>query len=126
MGRSLPLDPRGGSHPAARRPPGLPDERADLQLAVEELVANDPAKAALRRPLFGMYRTIWPDDTAVEFHLPHGEWIRLLRDSGFEIERLVEVQAPDDAVDSPRYSHVTAAWARQWPSEEAWVVRKGG
>jgi hypothetical protein len=97
-----------------------------MQLAVEERVADDPAKPALRRPLFGMYRTIWPDDTAVEFHLPHGEWIRLLRESGFEIERLVEIQAPADAVDSPRHPHVTVEWARQWPSEEAWVVRKRG
>lgn len=95
-----------------------------LQLVVEEYVANDPAKEILRRPLFGMHRTIWPDDTSVEFHLPHGEWIRLLRESGFEIERLVEIQAPSDAVDSPKYSYVTADWARTWPSEEVWVVRK--
>jgi SAM-dependent methyltransferase len=95
-----------------------------LQLCVEELVANDPAKAALRRPLFGLHRTVWPDDTSVEFHLPHGEWIRLLREHGFEIERLVEIQAPADAIDSAQYSHVTADWARQWPSEEAWIVRK--
>jgi SAM-dependent methyltransferase len=97
-----------------------------MQLAVEAYVKDDPAKEALQRPLFGMYQTIWPDDTSVEFHLPHGEWIRLLRDSGFEIERLVEIQAPPDAVDSARYSHVTAEWARKWPSEEAWVVRKRG
>lgn len=97
-----------------------------LQLAVEEYVVNDPAKEALRRPLFGTHRTVWPDDTAVEFHLPHGEWIRLLREHGFEIERLVEIQAPPDAVDSEKYSYVTADWARKWPSEEAWVARKCG
>ena len=97
-----------------------------MQLAVEEYVKDDPAKASLRRPLFDMYRTIWPDDTSVEFHLPHGAWIRLLRDSGFDIERLVEIQAPADAVDNASHSHVTAHWARQWPSEEVWVVRKRG
>jgi SAM-dependent methyltransferase len=97
-----------------------------LQLCVEEHEADDPAKAMLRRPMFGMHRTIWPDDTAVEFHLPHGEWIRLLREHGFEIERLVEIQAPADAVDSTQYTHVTADWARQWPSEEAWIARKAG
>jgi SAM-dependent methyltransferase len=97
-----------------------------MQLAVEELVANDPAKAVLQRPLFGMYKTIWPNDTSVEFHLPHGEWIRLFRENGFEILRLVEIQAPPDAVDSDSYSYVTADWARQWPSEEVWVVRKRG
>jgi SAM-dependent methyltransferase len=97
-----------------------------MQLAMEEYMKDDPAKATLRRPLFRMHRSVWPDDTAVEFHLPHGEWIRLLREHGFEIERLVEIQAPPDAVDSPKHSHVTADWARQWPSEEVWVVRKRG
>ncbi|MEO8470154.1 MAG: class I SAM-dependent methyltransferase [Chloroflexota bacterium] len=95
-----------------------------LNLAVEELVANDPAKDKLQRPMFGMHRTVWPDDTSVEFHLPHGEWIRLLREHGFEIERLVELQAPPDAVDSASYTYVTADWARKWPSEEVWVARK--
>lgn len=97
-----------------------------LQLAMEELEENDPAKENLRRPLFGMHRTVWPDDTSVEFHLPHGEWIRLLRENGFEIERLVEIQAPADAVDSTKYTHVSADWARKWPSEEAWIARKRG
>jgi len=95
-----------------------------LQLAVEERVADDPAKERLQRPLFGMHEVIWPDDTSVEFHLPHGEWIRLLRESGFEIERLVEIQAPPDAVDSAKFSYVTADWARKWPSEEVWIARK--
>jgi len=93
-------------------------------LCVEEDEANDPAKECLLRPLFGIHRTIWPTDTSVEFHLPHGEWIRLLRDSGFDVERLVEVRAPDSAIDGTKYTWVTADWARKWPSEEAWVARK--
>jgi SAM-dependent methyltransferase len=97
-----------------------------LQLAVEEHEADDPARNVLLRPLFGMHRTTWPDDTATEFHLPHGEWIRLLREHGFEIERLVEIQAPADAVDPTTYTYVTADWARRWPSEEVWVARKRG
>jgi hypothetical protein len=56
--------------------------------------------------------------------LPHGAWIDVLRDSGFEIERLVEIQAPADAKPSSKYTFVTPDWARQWPSEEAWVARK--
>lgn len=97
-----------------------------LQLCVEDYEANDPAKEALRRPLFGLHRTVWPDDTSVEFHLPHGQWIGLLRANGFEIMRLVEIQAPAGAVDSARFTYVTHDWACQWPSEEAWVVRKRG
>ena len=97
-----------------------------MQLCVEDRVANDPARNVLQRPLFGMHRTVWPDDTSVEFHLPHGEWIRLLRDHGFEIERLVEIQAPADAVNSTKHSYVTADWAGKWPSEEVWIARKRG
>jgi SAM-dependent methyltransferase len=83
-----------------------------------------PANETLQRPLFGMHRFEWPDDPGVEFHLPHGEWIELLRTNGFEIERLVEVQAPADAETHPYYAFVTADWARQWPAEEIWVARK--
>ena len=58
----------------------------------------------------------------VEFHLSHGDWLRLLRRSGFEIEDLIEVQAPDAG--TTRYPDVTPQWARQWPSEEIWKVRR--
>ena len=79
----------------------------------------------LQRPLFGLYRTTWPDGgESVEFHLPHGEWIRLLRANGFEIEALHELQAPEDAQDPVYYDYVTAAWGRKWPGEEIWVARK--
>ena len=60
----------------------------------------------------------------VEFHLAHGDWIRLLRVNGFEIENLIEVQAPSDAVTHEHYDYVTAEWARRWPAEEIWRVRK--
>ena len=60
----------------------------------------------------------------VEFHLGHGEWFDLLRDAGFDVERLVELYAPDDAETHPYYDAVTADWARKWPSEDLWVARK--
>jgi SAM-dependent methyltransferase len=130
-GAALWADPYAWIPEAARllRPGGqliLVTNGLIMQLAVKELIEDDPATAELQRPLFGMHKTIWPNDTAVEFHLPHGEWIALLRQNGFEVERLIELQAPDDAVDSVKYSHVTAGWARKWPSEEAWVARKRG
>jgi SAM-dependent methyltransferase len=80
-----------------------------------------PASEQLQRPLLGMYRFVW-EDGAVEFHLPHGELIRLLRDSGFEVEDLVEVEIAEDA--ATRYPFVSAEWARRWPAEEVWKVRK--
>ena len=73
------------------------------------------------RDQFGMHRFEWPDNT-VEFHLSHGEWIRLLRDNGLVVEDLVELRAPPDAATS--YSFVTADWARRWPAEEAWRARR--
>ncbi len=82
-----------------------------------------PAGTELVRDYFGMYRFEWPDDDSVEFHLPYGEWIRLLRSHGFEVEALVELQAPEGAAD-PRNLLVTAEWARRRPAEEIWKARK--
>jgi SAM-dependent methyltransferase len=79
----------------------------------------------LVRPQFGMYRFDWREDNGgIEFHLAHGDWIRLLRANGFEVLDLLELQAPPDAVTHDYYDYVTADWARQWPCEEIWVARK--
>jgi hypothetical protein len=82
-----------------------------------------PVGDRLVNPQFGMLRFEWPDG-GVEFHLPHGEWIDLLRANGFEIERLIELQAPADAETHHYYSYVTAEWAKKWPCEEIWAARK--
>jgi SAM-dependent methyltransferase len=84
------------------------------------------ARTELQRPQFGMYRFDWPDSDGggIEFHLAHGEWIELLRANGLDVERLLELQAPEDAEDPGYYSYVTAEWGRQWPCEEIWVARK--
>jgi len=76
----------------------------------------------LARPQFGMWRFEW--EGCVEFHLAHGDWIALLRSSGLDVERLVELQAPAEAADHPYYDFVGADWARRWPAEEIWVARK--
>ena len=62
----------------------------------------------------------WEDDGSVEFNLPHGERIRVLREAGFEVE---ELQAPEDAP-LPRFAWMTKEWARRWPCEEIWLARK--
>lgn len=77
----------------------------------------------LLRPYFGMHKTQWPDAPGeTEFHLPHGDWITLLRENGFVIERLVELASPADA--KTHYSWADAEWGSQWPTEETWVVSK--
>lgn len=92
-----------------------------LMMCMADL-ADEPAGTELRRDQFGMHRFDWEDDDSVEFHLPHGEMIRLLRECGFAIEGLNELQAPPDATST--YTFVTADWARRWPTEEVWMVRK--
>jgi SAM-dependent methyltransferase len=80
------------------------------------------ADATLIRSYFGMHRFEWPDNSSVEFHLEHGEWIRLLRANGFEVLELLELR-PDEG-STTRYPFVDLDWARKWPTEEVWKVRK--
>ena len=81
------------------------------------------------RPIFGAitmtYRYDWrAHNGGIEFHPPHGEWIRLLRANGFSILDLVELEPPADAVDHQYYQYVKLDWARRWPAEEIWVAEK--
>ncbi|MGZ4201803.1 MAG: SAM-dependent methyltransferase, partial [Thermoleophilaceae bacterium] len=85
-------------------------------------VGEDPAGTELIRPQFGLHRLHWPDDDSVNFYLPHGETIRLLRENGFEVEELIEVQPPENS--STRYTLATLEWARKWPTEDVWKARK--
>ena len=82
-----------------------------------------PAAERLLRPYFGMHRFEWPEiDDGVEFHLPHGELIALLRENGLQVEELTEVRPPADA--TSRYPFATLEWSRNWPCEEIWKARK--
>ena len=80
------------------------------------------ANAELRRSQFGMHRFEWPGDPGVEFHISHGDRIRLFRECGLEVEDLIEIQ-PDSELET-RYMFVDLEWSRKWPAEEAWIVRK--
>lgn len=96
----------------------LPDQSFDLAMSEQGAsIWCDPLSvdsggsetAAPRRqaptPYFGIHPFKWPDDDSVEFHLPHGEMIRLLRRSGFDVEELIESRPPDGS--TTRYSFVT-------------------
>jgi SAM-dependent methyltransferase len=76
----------------------------------------------LLRPQAGLHRMSWESDPGVEFHLGHGDWIRLLRRCGFDVEDMIEVYAPEHAQTGDDY--VTVEWARQWPVEEVWFARR--
>ncbi len=65
-----------------------------------------PAEPRLLRDYFGMHRFEWPNQKSVEFHLGYGDWIRLFRSNGFEVEDLVELRPPEGA--TTRYPFVTS------------------
>ena len=70
---------------------------------------------------FGMH--CLDDGEDVSFQLPYGEWIRLFRENGFVVEDLLEIQAPAGATSTYRDAE-QHAWARRWPAEEIWRVRR--
>jgi SAM-dependent methyltransferase len=70
---------------------------------------------------FGLHKI--DDGTTFSFQLPYGEWIRLFRANGFTVEDLVEPQPGPDATSS-YLSVASLAWARRWPGEAIWRVRK--
>lgn len=79
----------------------------------------------LQRPLRGMNRIEQPGESD-QFMLPHSELFRLLRRTGFDVEDLVELYAPDGAERHEYYSFTSPDWARKWPAEEMWEARKRG
>jgi SAM-dependent methyltransferase len=97
---------------------------AVLAILCSEL-ANVPTGETLVHPQRGLRRMEWPDPDGTDFHQPHGERIALLRDTGFELEALHELYAPDGDPDEVRY-FMKRGWAQRWPCEEVWVVRRTG
>lgn len=70
---------------------------------------------------FGMHRL--DDGETSTFQLPYGDWIRLFRANGLLVEELIEPRPADGATSSYRTDE-ELAWARRWPAEEIWRVRK--
>jgi SAM-dependent methyltransferase len=83
---------------------------------------DEPATRTLQRPYFGMHRFQWAGSDSVEFHIGHGDMIRLLRRCGFEICDLIEVQPLPGS--TTRHPVASLEWARKWPCEEVWKARK--
>ena len=79
----------------------------------------------LLRPQLSLNRMDWLDTGETEFQLGHGDLIRLLRNSGFELLDMVEIFASAHAVNHPFYGeYMSVDWAQKWPSEEMWRARK--
>jgi SAM-dependent methyltransferase len=86
---------------------------------------DDSVSQTLQRPQRGLYRMDWEDDGSTEFQMSHGDWVRMLRNNGFELIALAELYAPDDATAHEYYSW-DPEWAKKWPWEEIWKARKRG
>ncbi len=85
---------------------------------------DGPPDRELHRPYFGMGRTVWDEaDGTVEHQRTYGDWIRLFRSSGFVVEDLIELRPSPDA-DSTFEGYAALDWARDYPGEHIWKVRK--
>jgi SAM-dependent methyltransferase len=82
---------------------------------------GDVIDAQLKRDYFGIHRI--DEGESVDYQLPYGDWIRLFRANGFEIEDLVEPRPAADA-QSTYWEERERDWARRWPAESIWRVRK--
>jgi SAM-dependent methyltransferase len=124
-GASIWADPYAWIPEAARllRPGGRLVFLCNSTLSVLTMTLEHTTRE-LQRPQRGMHKIEWPDTHEVEFHMAHGAWIDLLRENNFELERLIELFAPEGAETHSYYKYVTAEWARQWAAEELWVARK--
>jgi SAM-dependent methyltransferase len=75
------------------------------------------------RAYFDLRRLDWTSTAGgIEFNLPISEWLRLFRDTGFEVLDYLELRAPDSASET-RFG-IPADWARRWPAEHAWKLRR--
>jgi ubiquinone/menaquinone biosynthesis C-methylase UbiE len=90
------------------------------------LDGSSPVVTKLVRPYFGLYRLDWSevavDPGGIEFIPTISEWFRLFREIGFEVLDYLELQAPPQAGGTPFV--VSAEWAKQWPSEHVWKLRR--
>jgi SAM-dependent methyltransferase len=126
-GASIWCDPELWIAEAARllRPHGELVFLRNSTLSVLCMGPTGKVQTSLQRPQRGLGRIEWKDDDpGVEFHPSAGDMLRLLRRNGFEVLDLVEVLAPAEAEDHPRYDYVPADWARSWPAEEIWRARR--
>jgi ubiquinone/menaquinone biosynthesis C-methylase UbiE len=66
---------------------------------------------------------VFEDADVMCYQLAHGAWIRLFRKNGLDVDDLVELQAPENAT-TTYADFVPLDWARRWPAENIWKLRK--
>lgn len=88
-------------------------------------ICFDPSQGGVTPQLTADYfgLSTFDDGQSIEYQLPYGAWIRLFRRHAFVVEDLVELQAPAHAT-TTFSDFVPAAWARRWPAEHIWKLKK--
>jgi ubiquinone/menaquinone biosynthesis C-methylase UbiE len=88
-------------------------------------MVDGPPGRELLRSYYDSTRMAWDpaEPEVVEFQPTYGEWIRLFRDSRLVVEDLIELRPEPDA-DSSFQEYATLEWARDFPAEHIWKVRK--
>lgn len=79
----------------------------------------------LHRSYFGINRQDWREveinPGGIEFNLTQSGWLKLFRDTGFEVIDYLELRAP--ATTKVQFS-IPGDWAHNWPSEQVWKLKK--
>lgn len=87
-----------------------------------------PIEERLIRPYFGLHRSDWTeavdDPGGIEFTLPLEAWFALFRRVGFVVEDVREPRPAHGGQEMVFFA--TADWARRWPSEIVFKLRKPG
>lgn len=83
--------------------------------------ATNAVETCLQQEYFHLHSI--EDKDSVNFQLPYGAWIRLFRQSALIIEDLIELQPAAEA-ETTYSDFVSKAWARRWPAEHIWKVRR--
>lgn len=85
-----------------------------------------PATERMARSYFEMHRIDWTeveiDPGGIEFNLAISEWFALFQRLGLEVEGFLEPRPKHGGSEVQFFA--SADWARNWPSELVWKVRK--
>jgi SAM-dependent methyltransferase len=88
--------------------------------------SGEASEPVLHRNYFELHvqdwRNVEVDPGGMEFNLPISRWFELFGETGFAVRRFLELRAPEDR-DTDMFA-IPVAWAKKWPSEQAWVVEK--
>jgi SAM-dependent methyltransferase len=97
-----------------------------LALVCSPIDGSLPATERLERAYFDLGRLDWrgaiDEPGGIEFNLPISSWMRLFHQIGFDVIDYIEIQAPESATGTR--GTVTAEWAKRFPSEQVWRIKK--